>query len=155
MSAVPKTTPEQSENESSHLAMIRSAVHRALVRIGKSNGHACPTTDPNDELSHKLLVAQEGMRFFDNLKKEALEEIAEAYGDRIVNVDPGTVGAVSYGNLYMLLLQVKHAAERLDTKKFITELTRLGVGKGTIEEARENATTKNKPAQIFTVVERC
>jgi hypothetical protein len=149
-----KQATKQVEVESDRLsvAVSKSAIQRALLKIGKSNGHACPSDHAMDKLLHELLVAQEGQKFFEEMKKSTLEQINSDFSTVIKNIEPGTTGVVGMGSLYMLMLQVKNAASRLDTTKFITELRKLGVEQELIEEARENATTKSKPAQQFTVV---
>ena len=110
-------------------AKVKGAVLKALGELGTKNGHKCPS------------------------KKRELENVIEQFGLTTVidDVPVGNTGALLNGGAYILNLEKKNPATRLDSKELIIQLRKAGVEVETIAAAIRAATKENAPAKSYTV----
>lgn len=103
------------------VAQIRSALRKALSKLGTTNSHALPSGGNNhDAVLHELYVASEIEAYGKKRREEALKAVRNHVievnngVDEIERVDPGTEQALIHGVHYSLTVKRSNPSSRLD-----------------------------------------
>jgi hypothetical protein len=128
----------------------------AFANIGRKNGTTLPQTQNNREPgAYDLFVAQHLVALA-NKRKDAAEKAAVQDGvipDKEKDPRPeGTKEITFTGEHVQVMLSVSTAASRVDITKVMTYLLSRGVSASLVKEAVDLATTKNRPAHVFSTV---
>lgn len=134
-------------------AKVKSAALKALGELGTKNGHKCPSKNNIDSYLHMLLVYDIAKKWSEKVYKRELENVIEQFGLESVihDVPAGNTGALLNGDAYILNLEKKNPATRLDAKELIIQLRKAGVEAEIIAAAIRAATKENAPAKSYTV----
>ena len=133
----------------------------ALMDIGTKNGLAPPKSqDPIDALIHEYYVAEQGRSLFEKRKKKALETLKAHDTQDVIKktvastakFEAGQTALLYDGEHYQFNLSTKAPASSLDKAALSNELVKAGVPLLVIERAIAAATTKNKPAESYSVI---
>ena len=134
---------------------VQTSIHRALIKIGNTNGHACPTGGSNlDPLYHDLLVSHTAKAYFDSIYKKRLESLKDIYEDEIAAAKVGHDTLIGVGHHYLVHLNLSKPASMMDQKKFVSELRKAGVSSDVITKATAAATKDKAGAKRFSVTGR-
>jgi predicted GNAT family acetyltransferase len=131
-------------------------INTAFTNIGRSNGTKLPKSDDNREpIAWELFIAQH-LNAIAGKRKEQAEKAAVVAGvitDKEKNPKPEGSTSVEYtGEHVQIMLKVSSAAARVDITKVIEYLLGKGVQAELVRAAVDKATTKNRPAHVFTSV---
>ena len=129
-------------------------VNTAFTNIGKSNGTKMPPSTSNtDSYAYDYWVAQQ-LASLANKRKEQAEKAAVKAGvliDKEKNPQPeGNKQVVYHGDNVAISLAVSNAATRVDVDKVVSYLIEKGVSIGIIDCAIAHASSKSRPAHVFT-----
>jgi hypothetical protein len=129
-------------------------VNTAFTNIGKSNGTKMPSSTSNtDSYAYDYWVAQQLVALA-NKRKEQAEKAAVKAGvliDKEKNPQPeGSKSVVYNGDIMSISLAVSNAAERVNADKLLAYLAENGVPDDILEEAIAHASSKSRPAHVFT-----
>lgn len=141
------------------VSMLRAKLRQSMDKVGRTNGHACPSSSSNvDPVLHELFVAGEATAYWktrhDAAKAEALAlgEGLDGAVDGVIKMDAGTSVTIADGELYTLSVDIKKPAARLDQAALRSYLmVKLGLDRSVVEQAFDAATTKNAPAKTIRV----
>lgn len=112
------------------VALVRSALQRAMANLGGRNGHALPEGAGNhDGLLHELFVASEGSAYFkkrfDSAKNSIRDWVTEVEGsDQISEVEPGTEQVILSGVHYDLIVKCNNPSMRPDLGRLLEMVNR-------------------------------
>lgn len=134
-------------------AKVKGAVLKALGELGTKNGHKCPGKNNIDTYLHMLLVYDIAQKWAKKAYERERDNIIEQFGLTTVidDVPVGSTGALLNGGAYILNMEKKNPATRLDGKELIIQLRKAGVEAETIAAAIRAATKENAPAKSYTV----
>lgn len=135
-------------------ATVRSAVRKALAKIGNTNSHALPPNANNhDAVLHELYVASEIEAYAKKRREEALKAVRNHVVDvndgvdEIDRVEPGTEQILLNGNHYTLTVKKANPAKRLNAAMVGNRLqTELGLSTGEQLKFMDACSTVSKPA---------
>jgi len=131
-------------------------INTTFANIGRKNGTTLPPTFDNREpIAWELFVAQH-LNAVAAKRKDAAEKAAiaaEVIINKETNPQPEGTKSVEYtGEHVQVILSVSSAASRVDITKVMTYLLGKGVSAELVKEAVDQATTKNRPAHVFSTV---
>ena len=138
---------------SSERNKLTDAVNTKFADIGKKNGTRMPASTSNtDSYAYDLWVAQQLVALA-NKRKEHAEKAAIKAGvllDKEKNPQPeGSKQVVYNGDNVAISLAVSNAAARISIEKLLAYLTEHGVPGGLLDDAIANASSKSRPAHVF------
>ena len=138
---------------SSERNKLTDAVNTKFADIGKKNGTRMPASTSNtDSYAYDLWVAQQLVALA-NKRKEHAEKAAIKAGvllDKEKNPQPeGSKQVVYSGDNVAISLAVSNAATRVNVDKLLERLIFAGVNPDIIEDAVANASSKSRPAHVF------
>jgi hypothetical protein len=139
-------------------AKLISDLNKKFADLGTKGSTAMPQIDGmknTEHLAYELMVAgvlrsAAGARY--DAAKEAAKE-AGVLGDETDAV-PGTKKPVYEGMLVLITRQVNKPAQRLDSKKLITELRKAGVAADVIDKAIRLSTVEATAAKVYEAMPR-
>jgi len=139
--------------------MMRAKLHRALDKVGKTNGHACPATTSNiDPVLHELYVTTECEAYFKTRSaaaKSAALGLSDTLDDAVqsvIDMDIGTSVTLVSGDLYTLTADISKPANRLDQRALRSWLqVECGLSQADVDHAFTECTNKNAPAKRIKV----
>lgn len=124
--------------------MSRAEIHTKLQEVmSLPMDQSSSNTDP---LLHELYIAAEGRSFFNKKYDDLLEQATKE-----LDVASGSTTVAMQGNLYQLTISRNRESAKVDNKRFISELQKLGVKIDVINKAKENATTMQNGAKRIIV----
>lgn len=129
-------------------------IQKHLEKIGTDKTTGLPTENtgnmPHEPIAWELMVAGI-IRSYGEKRYDAAKAAALAAGvlGKEADAVPGTKVAVYDGAYVTVTRQVNSPASRLDSKKLVTELRKLGVKQDVIDKAIAEATTQAAPAKRY------
>ena len=131
-------------------------INTTFSNIGRKNGTTLPPTSNNREpIAWELFVAQH-LNAVAGKRKDAAEKAAiaaELITDKEKNPQPEGTKTVEFtGEHVQVMLSVSNAASRVDITKVMSYLLGKGVSAELVKAAVDQATTKNRPAHVFSTV---
>lgn len=139
---------------------VRAKLRKALDNIGRTNGHACPTSSSNvDPILHELFIAGEATSYwrtrYDAAKADAMNlcvaDLDEAVSS-VIKLNAGTSVSLCDGNLYHLSAEIKRPAKRLDQRALRNYMiVHMKLDKAAVDAAFAACSTKNGPAKTLRV----
>ena len=138
---------------SSERNKLTDAVNTKFAAIGKANGTKMPASTSNtDSYAYDLWVAQQLVALANKRKEHAEKEAIKAgvLLDKEKNPQPeGSKQVVYHGDNVAISLAVSNAATRVDVNKVVNYLIEKGVSIGIIDCAIAHASSKSRPAHVF------
>ena len=139
--------------QSSDKNKLVDKVNTAFANIGKANGTKMPpSTNNSDSYAYDLWVAHQLVALA-NKRKELAEKACIKAGimlDKEKDPRPeGTKEVLFNGDNVAISLAVSNAATRVDVNKVVSYLIEKGVSIGIIDCAIANASSKSRPAHVF------
>jgi hypothetical protein len=137
-------------------ALLRSAIHKALDKIGNVGETALSEAGSNiDPILHQGYVFAELKSATEKRYKDWLAVITTdtdlALADKIAKVQAGQSATLLSGTRYSFNLKVNNPPEKFDKTKFVNELRKAGVKPETIDKALSVATSEGTAAKRFEV----
>jgi hypothetical protein len=128
-------------------------VNTAFASIGKGNGTKMPPSTNNaDSYAYDLWVSHQLVSLA-NKRKELAEKACIKAGimlDKEKDPRPeGTKEVLFSGDNVAISLNVSGAATRINTEKLLAYLVEHGVPNKTLDEAIASASSKSRPAHVF------
>jgi len=128
-------------------------VNTAFNGIGKTNGTKMPpSTNNSDSYAYDLWVAHQLVSLA-NKRKELAEKACIKAGimlDKEKDPRPeGTKEVLFNGDNVAISLAVSNAAMRINNEKLVAYLAEHGVPGGILDDAIAHATSKSRPAHVF------
>jgi predicted GNAT family acetyltransferase len=135
---------------------IVDSINTMFAKIGNANGSKLPPTKDNQEpIAWELFVAQH-LNALAGKRKDQAEKAAvraEVIVDKEKSPQPEGMSTIEYtGEHVQVMLKVSNAASRVDITKVIEYLLGHGVQADIVRTAIDKATTKNRPAHVFSTV---
>jgi hypothetical protein len=145
------------------VSMLRAKLRKNFDAVGKTNGHACPSTGSNvDPMMHELYVSAEAMAYwktrFDEAKDAAvaaalspseLEDIVS----RVTKNMQGETVILADGELYQMQMSLSKPSERFDKTKMANYMrTTLGLSASQVADAFDASTATAAPAKTVKVI---
>ena len=135
---------------------IIDSINTMFSKIGSANGSKMPPSDNNREsVAWELFIAQH-LNALAGKRKDQAEKaavVAEVIVDKEKNPQPeGSSSVVYNGEHVHVMLKVSNAASRVDITKVMTYLLAHDVKPELVRAAVDKATTKNRPAHVFSTV---
>jgi hypothetical protein len=139
--------------QSSDKNKLVDKVNTAFSNIGKANGTKMPpSTNNSDSYAYDLWVAHQLVSLA-NKRKELAEKACIKAGimlDKEKDPRPeGTKEVLFTGDNVAISLAVNNAAMRINNEKLVAYLAEHGVPGGILDEAIAHATSKSRPAHVF------
>lgn len=143
--------------------MLRAKLRKALDKVGRSNGHACPpSTHNSDPVLHELFVSAEASAYwkqrFDAAKAEAMELAGDTVSNAVqsvIDMGVGTSVVSAEGDLYAMTVDISKPADRLDSKALRNYLkVECGIAPSVVDAAFDACTKKSAPAKKIKVASR-
>jgi len=139
--------------QSSDKNKLVDKVNTAFANIGKANGTKMPpSTNNSDSYAYDLWVAHQLVSLA-NKRKELAEKACIKAGimlDKEKDPRPeGTKEVLFNGDNVAISLAVSNAAMRINNEKLVAYLAEHGVPGGILDDAIAHATSKSRPAHVF------
>jgi hypothetical protein len=135
---------------------IIDSINTMFAKIGNANGSKMPPSDDNQEpIAWELFIAQH-LNALAGKRKDQAEKAAvraEVIVDKEKSPQLEGIATVEYtGEHVQVMLKVSNAASRVDITKVMTYLLAHDVKAELVRAAVAQATTKNRPAHVFSTV---